>query len=84
MHSQEDILAKYGSRIKMCERMPDVMSGAMGNQMYTALLPTKEEMDEFVQYVGKKEEHLQQQPADPQKDIDYEGAYEQEECHQAD
>jgi hypothetical protein len=41
-------------------------------------------MDEFVQYVGEKEEDLQQQPSDSQKDIDYEGAYEQEECHQAD
>ena len=84
LHSKEDILAKYGSRIKMCERMPDVMSGAMGNQMYTALQPTKEEMDEFIQYVGKKAEDLQRKPANPHKDIDYAGAYEQEECHQAD
>ena len=83
LHSKEDILAKYGNRIKMCERMPDVMSGAMGNQMYTAILPTKEDMDEFVAYVGEKEEDKKK--PDPAKDgIDYEGAYEQEECHQAD
>ena len=56
----------------MCERMPEILSGAMGNQMYTAILPTKEAMDEFVAYVGAKDE------------IDYDGAYEQEECHQAD
>ena len=57
--------------------MPDILSGAMGNQMYTALLPTKEDMDEFVRYVGEKAENSKDA-------IDYEDAYEQEECHQAD
>ena len=80
IHSQQDIMAKYGSRIKMNERMPEVLSTAMGNQMYTALLPTKEDMDEFVKYVGEKEED---KPA-AKDGIDYSGAYEQEECHQAD
>lgn len=93
VHSKEDILAKYGSRIKMCERMPDILSGAMGNQMYTALLPTREEMDEFVKYAGEKVEEPQKETAvsrdaeasAPQNGgIDYDGAYEQEECHQAD
>ena len=80
VHSQQDIMAKYGSRIKMNERMPEVLSTAMGNQMYTALLPTKEDMDEFVKYVGEKEED---KPA-AKDGIDYDDAYEQEECHQAD
>ncbi|MBR0293661.1 MAG: ATP-grasp domain-containing protein [Acidaminococcaceae bacterium] len=80
LHSQQDIMAKYGSRIKMNERMPDVLSTAMGNQMYTALLPTKEDMDEFVRYVGEKEEDN----PEAKDGIDYNGAYEQEECHQAD
>ena len=80
LHSQQDIMAKYGSRIKMNERMPEVLSTAMGNQMYTALLPTKEDMDEFVRYVGEKEEYK----AEAKDGIDYNGAYEQEECHQAD
>ena len=80
LHSQQDILAKYGSRIKMNERMPEVLSTAMGNQMYTALLPTKEDMDEFVRYVGEK---VEDKPA-AGDGIDYNGAYEQEECHQAD
>ncbi len=80
VHSQQDIMAKYGSRIKMNERMPEVLSTAMGNQMYTALLPTKEDMDEFVRYVGEKEEDK----PDAKDGIDYDGAYEQEECHQAD
>ena len=80
IHSQQDIMAKYGSRIKMNERMPEVLSTAMGNQMYTALLPTKEDMDEFVRYVGEKEEYN----PEAKDGIDYSGAYEQEECHQAD
>ncbi len=45
--SHDDIMAKYGSQMKMVERIPDVLSGAMGNQMYVAIFPTKEEMDQF-------------------------------------
>ncbi|MBQ8918633.1 MAG: carbamoylphosphate synthase large subunit [Acidaminococcaceae bacterium] len=83
-HSQEDIMARYGSRIKMCERMPDILSGAMGNQMYTAILPDKEAMDEFVSYVTEKAAEPGAVPPAANSDIDYAGAYEQEECHQAD
>lgn len=45
--SHEDIMAKYGSTMKMVTRIPDVLSGAMGNQMYIATFKTKEEMDTF-------------------------------------
>lgn len=45
--SREEILAKYGEKIRMAERIPDVLSGAMGNQMYIATFPTKKELDEF-------------------------------------
>ena len=43
----EDILAKYGANIKMVERIPDVLSGAMGNQMYVAVFNSQKEMDAF-------------------------------------
>ena len=43
----EAIMEKYGEQMKMVERIPDVLSGAMGNQMYVATFPTKEDMDEF-------------------------------------
>ncbi len=43
----EDILKKYGHCMKMVERIPEVLSGAMGNQMYVATFPTKEDMDAF-------------------------------------
>ena len=43
----EALMAKYGSQMKMVGRMPDALSGAMGNQMYVANFPTQEEMDAF-------------------------------------
>ena len=45
--SHEQLLEKYGPQIKMAERLPDVLSGAMGNQMYVAVFPTQEELDQF-------------------------------------
>ena len=41
------LMAKYGAQMKMVDRIPDALSGAMGNQMYVANFPTKEEMDAF-------------------------------------
>ena len=41
------LMAKYGGHMRMVERIPDALSGAMGNQMYVANFPTKEEMDAF-------------------------------------
>ena len=40
----------------MCERMPDVLSGAMGNQMYTAVFTTYEEVEEFINFVQEHAE----------------------------
>ena len=41
------IMAKYGSRMKMEGRMPDALSGAMGNVMYVANLDSYEELQEY-------------------------------------
>ena len=41
------LMAKYGHCMKMVDRIPDALSGAMGNQMYVANFPTKEAMDAF-------------------------------------
>jgi len=41
------LMAKYGHCMKMVDRIPDALSGAMGNQMYVANFATKEEMDAF-------------------------------------
>ena len=41
------LMEKYGPRMRMVDRIPDALSGAMGNQMYVATFPTREEMDAF-------------------------------------
>ena len=45
--SHEELLAKYADNMKMVERIPDALAGAMGNQMYVANFSTKEELDAF-------------------------------------
>mgnify|MGYP000376261976 FL=1 len=61
-HSHEEILARYGRQMKMCDRVPDVLSLDMGNQMYVATLDTATERDAFVRYVQE------QAPAQAAKD----------------
>lgn len=50
-HSHEEILARYGNAIVMCERMPELMVRTMGNQMYTAKFDTLEEVEAFRNFV---------------------------------
>ena len=45
--THEDIMNKYGAQMKMVERIPEALSGAMGNQMYLATFPTEDEMNAF-------------------------------------
>lgn len=49
--SNEDILGRYGRNIVMHGRMPDIFAAAMGNQMYTAIFDTYEEVHEFGQFI---------------------------------
>ncbi len=51
LHTHEEILSRYGGSIVMQERMPQILSAAMGNQMYTAKLETAREVEEFVSFV---------------------------------
>ena len=53
-HSDDEVMWKYGSRIVMKERIPGILSGAMGNQMYTARLDSEQEVREFIQFVQEK------------------------------
>ena len=45
--SHEALAEKYATQMKMMTRIPDALAGAMGNQMYVAAFPTREEMDAF-------------------------------------
>ena len=46
-YTDAEFEAMYKSQMKMVGRVPDALSGAMGNQMYIATFPTKEDMDKF-------------------------------------
>lgn len=54
VYSYDEIKQKYGNAIVMDERMPDIFSEAMGNYMYTAKFATKEEMEEFINFIHEK------------------------------
>lgn len=56
VHTHEEILERYGERIVMAERMPDVLSGAMGNDMYTAVVPSEEAVREFADFIQLRAE----------------------------
>lgn len=51
--SHEEILEKYKDNLKMADRIPDVLAGAMGNQMYIATFPSKAKMNAFYDDVLK-------------------------------
>lgn len=53
-HSHQEILDRYGADMVMCERMQGIMVSAMGQQMYTVKLKTREEMEEFDNFVHEK------------------------------
>ncbi|MBQ9299792.1 MAG: ATP-grasp domain-containing protein [Clostridia bacterium] len=45
--SDQELAQKYAPQMRMMERIPDALSGAMGNQMYVAVFPTEAEMNAF-------------------------------------
>ena len=44
-------MKRYAPQMRMEGRIPDALADAMGNQMYLAVFPTKEEMDAFYEDV---------------------------------
>jgi hypothetical protein len=51
-HSHQEILDKYQGKIKMAERLPDILSQAMGNDFYIVNVDTKDEIDEFYRFLS--------------------------------
>ena len=45
--TMEELREKYAANIKMDQRVPDALSGAMGNQMLLVNFSTKKELDAF-------------------------------------
>ena len=54
MHSHDDILARYGSVMCMCQRMPDALADALGNMVYIVKLKEKKEIDSFFKYLTEQ------------------------------
>lgn len=44
----EGMLKKYAGAMRQWDRVPDALSGAMGNQSYIATFPTEEQLNEFI------------------------------------
>ena len=53
-HSHNEVKNRYSGQLMMCERMPELFSAAMGQQMYTVRLNTMDEVQEFINYVHDK------------------------------
>ena len=47
VYSHEQIMQKYQKNMRMVDRIPEALSGAMGNQMYVATFSTREGMEQF-------------------------------------
>ena len=47
LFGDQALAARYAGNIRMMERIPDALSGAMGNRMFVAAFPTEEEMNAF-------------------------------------
>ena len=45
------MLARYGSVICMCDRMPAALTSALSDQVYMARFHDKKEADEFFEFV---------------------------------
>ncbi len=52
--SHQEILAQYGDKIVMCERMPELMWATMGNQMYTTHAADLTAAQEFICFVHRR------------------------------
>ena len=45
--SDDMLMAKYDAQLRMTGRIPDALSGAMGNRMFIGCFPTEEAMNAF-------------------------------------
>lgn len=53
-HAQKEIENIYHHYLVMEERMPEILSGAMGDQMYTACFQTLGEVEAFVNFIQEE------------------------------
>ncbi|HSK68564.1 MAG TPA: carbamoylphosphate synthase large subunit [Candidatus Limnocylindria bacterium] len=53
-HTHLDLMAQWGHRVVLHDRMPEALSGAMGNDVYLAQCVSREEADAFVAYAVRR------------------------------
>ncbi len=53
--THEQIMERYGRQMAMCERMPDAIADAMGNQMYTVHAADEQAAREFIRFVLERQ-----------------------------
>ena len=54
-HTQEEILERYGDRIVLRRRLPQVLAFGMGDTLYLARFAAKKDMDGFVRFLTREE-----------------------------
>lgn len=57
-HNAAYIFSKYGDAIMMHERMPEILSGAMGNEFYIARFKSEDDALAFAKVVYEKEKQV--------------------------
>ncbi|HIR66751.1 MAG TPA: ATP-grasp domain-containing protein [Candidatus Coproplasma avicola] len=50
VHGDDEIYGRYAENLKICQRVPHALSGAMGDRMFVANFKTKEGVDEFYKF----------------------------------
>ena len=50
VHGDDEIYGRYAENLKICQRVPHALSGAMGDRMFVANFKTKEGLDEFYKF----------------------------------
>lgn len=54
-HTHSDVLVAYSANLKLCDAMPRVLSGAMGDYFYIATFDTVEQMLNFRDFLAERE-----------------------------
>ena len=50
VHGDDEIYGRYAENLKICQRVPHALSGAMGDRMFVANFKTKDEVDGFYRF----------------------------------
>ena len=52
-HGHEEVWARYGGQIAMCDRIPAAIAPDLGDQMYMAHVRSEEELQEYLRYLSE-------------------------------